>query len=222
MFSLLLATAFSFLAPPDTLPVEYPGGTNALESHFAKTLIYPKEWCEYGKYGQANIGLRINEKGMADSIWIINSTARALGAEAIASCQKLGVWKPKKIGGRAISSQIVLKIGFNPAANERPVEFEGHAYNRFALSPAYPTDGVESLREAIKTAQAKAGKKKPEPLFLRFKLSATGEVLEVTSITKDKAALVASIAERLKKVPFMPATRCGESVEKYFTFTYKP
>jgi hypothetical protein len=222
MLSLLLATVFSLSAPPDTLRAEYPGGTNALEAHFAKTLVYPKAWCDSGRLGKANIGLRISSKGIVDSLWVISSNNRSLGAEALASCQKLGVWKPAKLKGKPVVDILVLKVAFNPATNERPVEYEDHAYQRFAASPASPAEGNEALREAIKSAQIKAGKKQPEQLFLKFQLSATGEVLAVTSLTKDKAAQVEAIAERLKKVEFKPATKCGESVAKYFTFTYNP
>ncbi len=97
---------------PEQYP-EYPGGANALSSHIAKNMVYPKSAADNGIQGRVFIRFVVTETGAVDKVEVLKGVDPLLDKEAVRVVKTLKDFKPGLKNGKPVAVSYTLPIAFN-------------------------------------------------------------------------------------------------------------
>lgn len=95
----------------DEMP-EFPGGMDSLTSYLTQRLVYPREALVNRAEGTVYVSFVINTNGSTGKIKILRGIDKSLDRVAIDALRTMPHWKPGKINGKAVRTQVNLPIRF--------------------------------------------------------------------------------------------------------------
>ena len=96
----------------DTIPPLYSSGNNGLFKYLSSTMVYPLKPKSENISQVIYASFLINEKGVIDSIWVINDANKWLKKEVVRCIKHMSIWKPAKINNKYVITQVNLPVGF--------------------------------------------------------------------------------------------------------------
>lgn len=96
---------------PDVMP-EFPGGINALMSHIAKSIRYPKIAKEKDIDGRVSVQFVIMKDGSIDSVKLHQSSDSIFNEEALRVIKEMPKWKPATCKGEPVETKYTLPVRF--------------------------------------------------------------------------------------------------------------
>lgn len=96
---------------------EFPGGQDSLNSYLRRNIKYPQFEKEQGKQGTVYMSFVVRKDGSITDVKVMKEVPGAPGftKEAARVINAMPIWKPGKMNGRAVNSQITIPIRFTLA-----------------------------------------------------------------------------------------------------------
>ncbi|MGV3638770.1 MAG: TonB family protein [Flavobacteriales bacterium] len=107
-----LDPADAIVFPGVDTPAEFPGGMNALMEHLANHIHYPQQAIADAVEGTVYVVFQVKATGAVSDVKIKRGVRADLDAEAVRVVSELPDWKPAVSHGKAVSSEMILPIGF--------------------------------------------------------------------------------------------------------------
>lgn len=96
---------------------EFPGGQDSLNSYLRRNIKYPQFEKEQGKQGTVYMSFVVRKDGSITDVKVMKEVPGAPGftKEAARVINAMPIWKPGKMNGRAVNTQITIPIRFTLA-----------------------------------------------------------------------------------------------------------
>lgn len=107
-----LAIGIPAMAQSDTIPAQFPGGSEALDSYIAKNLTYPQPSINNGIEGVVHLKFLVKTDGSLNNITIVRLVDPDLESEAVRLVKGMPAWTPATVEGKPVDSESTLKITF--------------------------------------------------------------------------------------------------------------
>lgn len=93
---------------------EFPGGQDSLNSYLRRNIKYPQLEKEQGKQGTVYMSFVVRKDGSITDVKVMKEVPGAPGftKEAARVINAMPIWKPGKMNGRAVNTQITIPIKF--------------------------------------------------------------------------------------------------------------
>jgi len=93
---------------------EFPGGQDSLNSYLRRNIKYPQVEKEEGKQGTVYISFVVRKDGSITDVKVMKEVPGAPGftKEATRVIKAMPTWKPGKMNGRAVNTQMTIPIRF--------------------------------------------------------------------------------------------------------------
>ncbi len=104
--------AMAQTAQSDTIPAQFPGGTEAMDKYIATNLKYPQPSINNGIEGVVHLKFLVKTDGSLNNIAIVRLVDPDLESEAVRLVKGMPAWTPATVGGKPIDSESTLQITF--------------------------------------------------------------------------------------------------------------
>lgn len=105
-------TPDAIVFPGVDTPAEFPGGMKALVDHLASHIRYPQQAITDQVEGTVYVAFQVQANGDVADVKVKRGVRADLDAEAVRVVSELPDWKPAVSHGKAVSSEMILPIGF--------------------------------------------------------------------------------------------------------------
>lgn len=92
---------------------EFPGGGDALKNYFQSNMLYPQLAKDKGIEGRVNISFVVEKDGSISNIKILRDIGGGCGEEAVRIAKSMPKWKPGKLRGKVVRSQVNTSVKFS-------------------------------------------------------------------------------------------------------------
>lgn len=96
----------------DTVPPLYSAGQRGLFEYLGKTIRYPLKPKSEKVSDIVYASFLVNQKGSIDSVWFAKEVDKWLKKEVFRCIKGMAVWRPAKVNGSYVATQINLPVGF--------------------------------------------------------------------------------------------------------------
>lgn len=91
---------------------EYPGGREAMQAYLTQKIVYPRDVVVEGVIGTVVVTFIVNINGSISKIKIIKGLHKSLDKIAVDAIKGMPAWKPGKVKGKEVRTQVNLPIKF--------------------------------------------------------------------------------------------------------------
>ncbi len=91
---------------------EYPGGREAMQDYLTQKIVYPRDVVVEGVAGTVIVSFIVNINGSISKIKVIKGLHKSLDKIAVDAIKGMPAWKPGKVKGKEVRTQVNLPIKF--------------------------------------------------------------------------------------------------------------
>ncbi|WP_324675410.1 TonB family protein [Hymenobacter sp. GOD-10R] len=167
----------------EQMPSFRGGGTDSVIAYIRHNTRYPAEALQTGAVGRVFVSFVVNAQGQVEQAQVLKGVHPALDQEALRVISTMpAAWQPGKKQGQPVSVALTMPINFAMQSQSKLLAPYANTNAGSAKYPGGPDALLAYLASAPYPEAARAAQAEGR-VFIKFKLDATGKVIEARPLT---------------------------------------